>query len=241
MYLDVSIWSDIACPWCFVGKQRLEQALAHYAGEPNALPVQLRWRAFELDPRPRVPDNRPYAERLAIKYGRTLTQSQQMIDTMAAAICAEGGDVEFDQICVANTFNAHRLIQWAGSLDRSGVSLGVQQKLTDALMRAYLGRGLNPDDTGQLLKVVRTLGLDELAAGKVLSGDEFAREVRNDEEMAQQYGITGVPFFMIGRYGTPGAQDPVTLLDLLKQAAADLSGDASAPSKGAPRCDPGRS
>lgn len=223
MTIAISVWSDIACPWCFVGKQRLEQALAQFARDAGAPEVRVTWRAFELDPRPRAPDHTPYAERLAKKYNRSVQEATQMIATMADNIRAEGGRADFDRIIVANTFNAHRLIQWAGQTDSDGLTRGAQHALTDALMRGYLGQGLNLADTEALLSPVIQLALDEKAARDVLDSDAFADVVREDEALAQQYGIQGVPFFVIGQYGLSGAQASTTLLEVLHTVQSEAT------------------
>jgi len=105
--VPISVWSDIACPWCFVGKAHLEDALEQLALDAQELQVQVRWRAFELDPSPRKPSTQSYAERLASKYQRSVSQAQEMIDTMTKAIADCGGRVDFTRIVPANTFDAH--------------------------------------------------------------------------------------------------------------------------------------
>lgn len=221
MSIAISIWSDIACPWCFVGKQRLEQALQTFSAQAGAPQVSIRWRAFELDPSQRSASDAPYAERLATKYGTSVEKAQQMIDNMTAAIHDAGGPCDFNKIKVGNTFAAHQLIQWAGSTDTEAKTSGAQHQLTDALMRGYLGEGLDIDSRPALLKVVANLGLDAVAAAAVLETNAFADAVRGDEQEAQHHGISGVPFFVIGRYGVSGAQEAHTLVDVLNTALAE--------------------
>ena len=238
MTVSISIWSDIACPWCFVGKQRLEAALKQLHGE--AIEVDIRWRAFELDPRPTQKDATPYAERLAKKYGRSVGQAQQMLDTMTGAIKDAGGECDFNRVQIANTFDAHRLIQWAGFTDREGTTVGAQQKVTDALMRGYLGQGLDLSSHTAMAKLIADLGLDDAAAADVLAGQAFAETVRNDEQLAQQQGISGVPFFVIGRYGVSGAQEASTLVEVIRDVQKEQGKGADTeqkPSDDAPACD----
>ncbi len=218
--LAISVWSDIACPWCFVGKARLDSALLQFQGTPDAPQVSISWRAFELDPRPREASTVAYVERLASKYNRSLAEAQQMLDNMTAAILAEGGDANFDTVIAANTFNAHRLIQWAGTDEVRQDQPNAQHRLTDTLMRAYLGRGLNLSVDAEMLAVVNSVGLDEARARSILEGDEFGDKVRADEQEAQSHGIQGVPFFVIGQYGVSGAQESETLLQVMKDASA---------------------
>lgn len=218
--LTISVWSDIACPWCFVGKARLDAALSQFQSTADAPQVNLSWRAFELDPRPREASTVAYAERLASKYNRGLAEAQEMLDRMTAAIRAEGGEADFNTVIAANTFNAHRLIQWAGSDEVRTDQPDAQHKLTDALMRGYLGHGLNLSVDTDMLAIVNSVDLDQTRASAVLAGDEFGEKVRADEQEAQRHGIQGVPFFVIGQYGVSGAQETKTLLQVMRDASA---------------------
>ncbi|MBB3167893.1 DsbA family oxidoreductase [Simiduia aestuariiviva] len=220
MTVEISVWSDIACPWCFVGKQRLDRALTLFS-ETSDVPVAIRWRSFELNPRPQAVDDRPYAERLAQKYGRSVTEAEQMIATMANTIAAEGGTADFGSIVVANTFDAHRLLHWAATIESQDAQVNAQYRLNDALMRAYLGSGLNVSDHEALLNLVGQLGLDVGAARSALSQNRFAQAVRDDEQLAQHYGISGVPFFVIGKYGMSGAQEADQLLAVLNRVVGE--------------------
>lgn len=219
--IPISVWSDIACPWCFVGKANLEAAIRELATAAPDLRTHVRWRAFELDPRSREPSTASYVERLAGKYQRSVEEAQEMIDTMTQAIAAAGGYADFAKVIVANTFDAHRLIQWAGETDKSGETDGAPFRLTDAFMRGYLGDGVDLGRHDDMLGVVESAGLDRKAAQRVLSSDEFADAVREDERTAGQHGIRGVPFFVIGNYGLSGAQPSATLVEAIQQVRAD--------------------
>ncbi len=203
-----------------MGKARLDSALSKFQSAPDAPQVGINWRAFELDPRPREASTVAYAERLASKYNRSLTEARQMLDNMTAAIQAEGGEADFDTVIAANTFNAHRLIQWAGTDEVRRDQSDAQHRLTDALMRGYLGRGLNLSVDAQMLAVVKSVGLNEARARSILEGDEYGDKVRADEQEAQSHGIQGVPFFVIGQYGVSGAQESETLLQVMNDACA---------------------
>jgi predicted DsbA family dithiol-disulfide isomerase len=231
MKIEVSVWSDIACPWCFVGKQRLEEAVRRFNQDVGAPHVEVRWRAFELDGRPVSPSPIPYEERLAIKYGTSIARAQQMIDAMTRAIHEAGGSCDFGKIKVANTFDAHRLIQWAGASDRAGVTAGAQHPLADALMRGYLSGALDMNCQAELVALVDALGLDGRAAAAVLASDQFAQAVRDDERLAQHHSISGVPFFVMGNYGLSGAQEADTLLEVLREVCREwpTEGEISMP------------
>lgn len=218
----ISIWSDIACPWCFVGKARLEAALQTLAQDDDAPVVQIRWRAFELDPRPRERTDTPYVERLAVKYNRSVAEAQQMLDTMANAIRGAGGESDFNKVIAANTFDAHRLIQWAGDTDAEGATEDAQHRLTGALMHGYLAEGLDLRSHPAMLELVADIGLDAEQATGVLDGDAYSQTVRDDEQEAQRLGINGVPFFLLGGYGVSGAQEPDTLVEAIRTVQMEL-------------------
>jgi predicted DsbA family dithiol-disulfide isomerase len=209
--LRIDIWSDIACPWCYVGKRRLEQALARFAHRDD---VEVVWRAFELDPSaPRVRDpQQSYAERLARKYGTTPAQGQAMIDRMVDTAAADGLALRFDHIRPGNTFDAHRLLHLAHER-------GVQDALKERLLRAYLTEGQAIGEPDVLASLAREVGLDDREVADLLAGDRCAAEVRQDEALARELGISGVPFFVLaGRLGVSGAQPADVLLGALDRA-----------------------
>lgn len=209
--MRVEIWSDVVCPWCYVGKRRFEAALAAF---PHRDDVELVWRSFELDeaapPSPEVAGD--YAERLARKYGRGLEAAQQMIDTMTTTAAAEGLDFRFDLMRPGTTFDAHRLLHLA--LDR-----GIQDDVKERLDAATFSEGLRVSDHEALVAVVAEAGLDPQEARAVLASDRYADRVRADQAQARAYGISGVPFFVVdGRYGISGAQPAALLTQALQQA-----------------------
>lgn len=213
--LRIDIWSDIACPWCYIGKRRLEQALARF---PHRDEVEIAWRAFELDPSaPRVRDHaQSYAERLARKYGTDRAQAQAMIDRMVDTAAGDGIAMRFDHIRPGNTFDAHRLLHLAH--DR-----GVQDALKERLLRAYLTEGQAIGEPEVLRPLACEVGLDDREVRDVLGGDRYASEVRQDEALARELGITGVPFFVLaGRLGVSGAQPADVLLGALGRAWSEL-------------------
>ena len=212
--IEVEIWSDIACPWCYVGKRRFERALERFELGRD---VVVAWRAFELDPdAPRAKDPGPtYAERLASKYRTSVAHAQTMVDTMTAAAAAEGLDFRFDLVSPGNTFDAHRLQHFAAERGRGDAA-------KERLLRAYMTEGVAIGDRGSLASLAGELGLDAAEAAAMLESDLFVREVRADEDEAQRRGIRGVPFFLVaGRYAVSGAQSPEVLLSAMERAAAE--------------------
>ena len=217
--LRIDIWSDIACPWCYIGKRRLEQALA---GFPHAAEVEIVWRSFELDPSaPRVRDStQSYAERLAAKYRTPVLQAQAMIDRMVETAAKDGLDFRFDRARSGNTFDAHRLLHLAHER-------GLQDALKERLFRAYLTEGQAIGEHDVLAQLAREVGLDDAEVREVLDGDRWAREVRADEALARELEISGVPFFVLGgQLGVSGAQPVEVLRGALDRAWRELAAPA---------------
>jgi predicted DsbA family dithiol-disulfide isomerase len=209
--LQVEVWSDIACPWCYVGKRRLEAALARF---PHAANVDVVWRAFELDPgAPRVRDrSTSYAERLAKKYGKSPEQAQLMLDRMTEVAACDGLEFHFERAQSGNTFDAHRVLHLAHER-------GVQDAVKERFLRAYMTEGEPIGEPETLVRLAGEAGLDAEEVRAALAGDAYAREVRADEEKARAADIHGVPFFVFAqRYAVSGAQTPDVLLDALTQA-----------------------
>jgi predicted DsbA family dithiol-disulfide isomerase len=209
--LRIEVWSDIACPWCYVGKRRLEAALADL---PHKDDVEVAWRAFELDPgAPRERDHRTsYAERLAKKYGSSVAQAEAMITTMTDVARGDGLDFHFERIRPGNTFDAHRVIHLAAAR-------GLQDAVKERFLRAYLTEGEPIGDPETLVRLASDAGLDAREVRSVLASDAYGQEVRADEGRASELGCRGVPFFLIGgRYALSGAQPPDTLRDAITRA-----------------------
>lgn len=213
--LRIDVWSDIACPWCYIGKRHLEQALAEF---PHARDVEVVWRAFELDPSaPRVRDTsaQSYAERLAAKYGWKTADAQKRLDQMTETAARDGLDFRFDRVRPGNTFDAHRLLHLAHER-------GVQDAVKERLLRGYMTEGAAIGDPETLAVLAREGGLDEAEARALLASDRYATEVRDDERLARELGISGVPFFVLsGRLGVSGAQPAKVLRGALAQAWAE--------------------
>ena len=222
MSLSIAVWSDIACPWCWVGKKRLEAALKQLADAGVQVDAEITYHSFELDQRKKDPtDTTPYVNRLANKYGFAVSKAQGMVDNMTKTGQAEGITFDFARAVPANTFDAHRLLHWARSSDEAGATKGAQARLKEAFMKAHFEQGVDIGKASSLLSVVDAEGLDVDGAAAVLSGDRFASDVREDEAEAQALSITGVPFFAIERFGVGGAQPPQTFVDVIKRALAE--------------------
>jgi predicted DsbA family dithiol-disulfide isomerase len=212
--LNLEVWSDIVCPWCYVGKRRLEAALARFPGREQ---VHITWRSFELDASaPKLRDEQPYAERLAKKYGTTPAQAQGMIDRMVGVAKAEGLDFDFTRAQPGNTFDAHRLLHLARDRELQGA-------LKERLFRAYLCQGEAISDHDTLARLASEVGLSTDEVQAVLSTDQYASEVRADEAQARAIGIDGVPFFVLAeRYAVAGAQPAELLASALEKAWSEL-------------------
>ena len=222
--IQVDVWSDVACPWCWVGKRNLEAACA----QAN-VPVEVKWRAFELNPNapPKVDAAVSYLERLARKYRVAESEAQAMVDRMTGVGESVGLEFRFDRVQITNTFDAHRLLSWAGTV-------GDQGALKERLFRAYMNEGRLLSDHDVLVAQAAQCGLDGEAARAVLAEGRFADEVRTDEGAAAHLQIQGVPFYVVGgRYAISGAQPAEVLASALKELTdAQLAPDAGGPTHG---------
>jgi len=212
--MNVEIWSDVVCPWCYIGKRRFERAVASF-GHPAEITVT--YRSFELDPDAPVQRTGGHAEHLAGKYGMTIAQAEQANEQMTQRAADEGLDFRFDLIRGGNTFDAHRLLHLAKDH-------GLQPEMKERLMRATFTEGLPIADKPALARLATDVGLPAAEVHAVLDGDAYAGAVRADEQQAARYGITGVPFFVAdGRYAVSGAQPAEVLLQFLQRAYDEAS------------------
>jgi predicted DsbA family dithiol-disulfide isomerase len=208
--MQVEIWSDVVCPWCYIGKRRFEEALRRFDGRDD---VEVTWRSFELDPEA-PPVGVDILEHLAAKYGVSVSEAQAMQDRVSQAAAGEGLDYHLDRTQRGNSFNAHRLLHLAKEH-------GLQDALKERLLHAYFTDGEAIGDRTVLRGLAVDAGLPAGEVDDVLGSDRFADAVREDERTAQQLGCRGVPFFVVDRaYGASGAQDPDVLLQILQEAAA---------------------
>jgi predicted DsbA family dithiol-disulfide isomerase len=206
--VDVEIWSDIACPWCYVGKRRFEAALAAFEHRDE---VAVTWRSFELDPQAPVARAVDSATHLAQKYGMTRDEALASQRKLAEVAAGDGLDMRFDLARGANTFDAHRLVQLAKAR-------GVQDAMKERLMRAYFTEGERIGDPETLARLALEVGLSEEDVREVLAGERYATDVRDDERTAMELGINAVPFFVVDRrIGAAGAHPPEALGELLRR------------------------
>lgn len=210
--MQVEIWSDVVCPWCYVGKRRFEAALAAF---PHRDDVEVVWRSFELDPDAPRRSPEPLNELLAHKMHapvERIAASQQRLTALAAE---EGLEYHLDRAQHGNTFDAHRLIHLAAKHR-------LQDVVKERLMRAYFTDGLPIGEPDTLAEIAVAVGLDAQEVRSMLDGDAYADDVRTDERRAAMLGITGVPFFVFdSRYAVSGAQPADLFRTALDRAWAE--------------------
>ena len=211
----IEIWSDVVCPWCYVGKRRLESALAAFE---HADEVEIRWRSFQLDPtapRSGADDPPGTAGRLSRKYGVDLEQAQAMNDRVSSMAAAEGLDFHLDRARGTNTADAHRLLHEAAAH-------GLQGALKERLLHAYFTEGERIDDRDVLTRLSIESGLEAATVSRVLESGEHGDAVRADQNEAHALGATGVPFTVVDRrYGVSGAQPVEVFTAALERAWAN--------------------
>ena len=206
----VEVWSDIVCPWCYIGKRRFESALARFE---HAEQVEVHWRSFQLDPNAPLLRSGSMAEHVAAKYGMTSEQAATRLRSLDELAAAEGLRYDLANTKGGNTFAAHRLIHLGYAKD---AVTGTAVK--EALLHAYFEDLLPISEPEILLEVGVKAGLDYDEVTEVLESDRFAGEVRRDEAEAAALGCTGVPFFVFDRaFAVPGAQDSENLLAVLRK------------------------
>ena len=209
--MDVEIWSDIACPWCYVGKKRFEKALAAFEHRDA---VNVTWRSFELDPDAPAERGIDHAELIARKYGRTLEEVAAMDAQLTAVAAAEGIDMKLSRSRSGNTFTAHRLVHLAEAHGR-------QHEMEERLFAAYFSEGALMSDHETLAALAAEVGLPEDEVRETLLTERYAEDVRDDELTARSAGISAVPCFVIDRkLGASGAQPPEELLRFLEHGWA---------------------
>jgi predicted DsbA family dithiol-disulfide isomerase len=210
--MRVDIWSDLVCPWCYVGKRRFEKALARFEHRDE---VQVVHRSFQLNPaapRDRTSNRR---EILMQKYRLSPAQATEMDARMTRTAAADGLEFHLEGTLTGNTFDAHQLVHFARAH-------GLQDAVVERFYRAYFSEQRSLFAADLLVDLAAEAGLDREVAAATLHGNRYAEAVNEDIEIARQLGVTGVPFFVVDdRYGVSGAHAPETFLEVLQRAAAD--------------------
>ncbi|MEU5910845.1 DsbA family oxidoreductase [Micromonospora sp. NPDC047527] len=202
--MEIEIYADVVCPWCYIGKRRLDEALAQYEGE-----VTVRYRPFQLDPSP-VPEPRPTVEAMAAKFGGP-ERARQMFDHVTQVAAGAGLRLDFDRALIANTFDAHRLVSYATDHGRAA-------EMVEALYQAHFVQGVDIGSREALATLAGEIGLDAGDARRFLESDERVADITAQLATARDLGISSVPTFVLaGKYAVSGAQETQTLLAALAE------------------------
>jgi predicted DsbA family dithiol-disulfide isomerase len=206
--MKIEVWSDFVCPFCYIGKRRLEEALAQF---PHRDRVEVVFKSFELDPNASKGTTLSVHEHLARKYGTTIEQAKKMSENVAEQAATVGLDFKFEKMIHTNTFDAHRLAKFAESK-------GKDAELTERLLNAYFIDCKHIGDHETLKELAVEVGLDAEEAEDILKGTDYEKDVRADEAEARQIGVQGVPFFVLnGKYAISGAQPAEVFKSALQQ------------------------
>jgi predicted DsbA family dithiol-disulfide isomerase len=210
--MKIEIWSDIMCPFCYIGKRKFEVALAQLDSIDN---IEIEWKSFLLSPDMKTDDTKNIHQFLADHKGISLDEATGMNDNVAHIAANVGLTYNFDKTIPANSFNAHRLLHFAKQHGR-------QQAAEEALFAAYFTDGKNIDDAQTLVHIAAQLGLDGGAFAQAMGSGAFVEDVLKDINEAQELGIRGVPFFVFDRkYAISGAQDPAAFLETMEKVISE--------------------
>lgn len=210
--MKIEVWSDVVCPFCYIGKTHFDEALNQLADKEN---IEFVWKSFQLNPTLKTNLDQTLYEHLSESKGITVEQAKGMGSHAAKMGNAAGIKMDFDNAVVANSFNAHRVIHLAKAN-------GLQQEMKTRLFKAYFSEGTNIDDNETLISLASEIGLDATEVKTVLDSDKYAEAVRNDVQVSQQLGVQGVPFFVFDRkYAVSGAQPSAAFLETLKKSFSE--------------------
>lgn len=210
--MKIEVWADVVCPWCYIGKRRLQSALAERG---IADEVEIVHRAFQLDPTAST-TTAPTIDHLAAKYGVSRDEALAMMSNVTEVAAGEGLEYHLDRTMTGNTRNAHRLVLWAQDQDPVAA-----QRLLEAMYSAYFEQGRGVFSTDDLVALAAESGLEADAAREMLAGSAYLDQVVEDQVLARTFGANGVPFFVIDRaYGVSGAQPVEVFLQAIDQARA---------------------
>lgn len=206
--LNVQIWSDIMCPYCYIGKRKIEEALSQFENKDS---VTIEWKSFQLDPTFVATPNENIVQHLADKYQKDTEWAQSMLANMTENAKQSGLDFHFEKSILANSLNAHRLLHLAKKYNLSGI-------LKELLFKAYLTDGKDVNNWNTLEEIGTHAGLPVNEIIELITSDDYTKEVRNDQKQAQELGVTGVPFFVFdNKYAVSGAQPTDIFLKTLKK------------------------
>lgn len=207
--MNVEIWSDVMCPFCYIGKRKFEKALEQF---PHKDKIKIIWKSYQLDPDSVTAPNLNAIDHLAQRKGWSKEQAAETTQHVTDIAKQVGLDFHFEKAVVANSFDAHRLSHLAKKYNK-------QNELEEKLFAAYFTEGKNTADHTTLLQIGKELSLDEKEITDILNSDAYSEDVKQDILEAQQFGIKGVPFFVINRkYAVSGAQEADTFLNALTKA-----------------------
>jgi len=219
--IKIDIWSDVACPWCYIGKRKFEGGAGLFAGAGDGRAVEVEYHSFELSPDTPVDFEGNEADYLAKHKGISSEQAAEMLDRVTAIAAGVGLDYDFPHIKHTNTVKAHQLVHYAKAH-------GKQLDAKERLLKAYFVEGRHVGRIDDLADLAAEIGLDRDDVVRSLTADEYLADVRGDQALAQEYGIQGVPFFVVdGKYGVSGAQEVETFAQVLEQVWNERSDDES--------------
>ena len=214
--IKVDIWSDVQCPWCYIGKRKFEAGAAQFGGD-----VEVEYHSYELAPDTPVDFAGTPTEYLSQRKGMPIAQVEQMLQNVTDIAKSVGLDYDYDSVHQTNTVKAHELIHYAKSKGR-------QIDMKERLLKAYFVDGAHVGRIEDLADLAAEIGLDRADVVRALTENEFLADVKADVALAQEYGIQGVPFFVIdGKYGVSGAQDAATFAQVLEQVRSEKSESAA--------------
>lgn len=209
--IKIDVWSDIACPWCYIGKRKFEAGSGLFSGAGEGRAVEVEYHSFELSPDTPVDFDGSEVDFLAGHKGMPAGQVEQMLERVTGIASSVGLDYDFEHLKHTNTVKAHELLHFAKAN-------GKQLELAERLFRAYFVEGRHVGRIEDLADLAAEVGLDRAEAVAALESDQYLSDVRADQSTAIEYGINGVPFFVIeGKYGVSGAQDAQTFAQVLEQ------------------------
>ena len=207
--MKIEIWSDVACPFCYIGKRKIEKAIAKF---PQKDKIEIEWKSFLLNPDQVTRPDMSSEEYLAEAKGWSIEQTREITANVTSMAAAEGLEYHLDKSVVANTKKAHRLLHLAKTV-------GKGDEMKESLLKAYFTDAVNIDDDAALLMLAKEIGLEEMAVKEVLSSDKFENEVDQDIYESRAIGVKGVPFFVLDRkFGISGAQPDAVFDDTLVKA-----------------------